>query len=661
MKNIHKPILMSLTIACVIVAGLASVASPASALMQRNLLSSFGPGGPGTGSFTNVQSMAVDQTTGSVYVFDNGASAIYKFNSKGEPQEFEALKTNAIEGVAGNANPTENQIAVDSSTGPAKGDIYFAGDNVSVYGSNGNFVGTLMPPSFSCGVAVDPAGNVYVGQYGTDQIEKYTPSAKLVTSGDYKATLSNAESVCNVAADGEGNVYSDRYGETGPVTKFSASQFGDPSAHGVVLDTAGATLAVDPFTNDVYVDEDNGVAQFDSAGNLSQRFAGVEEAGAVSGSFGIAVYSPTVGTSYVYLSDGASGRVEIFSPGVTVPDTTTSLSKVQTGAATIEGTVNPDNTTVTSCMFEYGTSVSYGSVAPCESIPPSGNNPVTVTAKLSGLLAGTQYHYRLLSANSNGTSRGADNTFRAPAVVTSRAVSGVGYFSATLNGVIDPGPVPASYHFVYGASSAYGSIAPVPDAYTPVGYAEDSVSQVIGGLEPGTTYHYALVVSDVASTVTGADETFTTPSVPSPTASTGTVGEVTRSSAVVSGSVNPVGWETTYHFEYGTSPGYGASWPTVPVDMGAFNGPQPVLVALENLQPDTTYHYRLVATNPGGTAYGSDQAFTTSSYPVSVIQIAPVGSLLGLTPVKVGKAKAKHRAKTQKHKKHKKRRAKKKR
>ena len=32
---------------------------------------------------------------------------------------------------------------------------------------------------------------------------------------------------------------------------------------------------------------------------------------------------------------------------------------------------------------------------------------------------------------------------------------------------------------------------------------------------------------------------------------------------------------------------------------------------LTGLSPDTAYHYRILATNPGGTTYGTDQTFST--------------------------------------------------
>jgi hypothetical protein len=229
----------------------------------------------------------------------------------------------------------------------------------------------------------------------------------------------------------------------------------------------------------------------------------------------------------------------------------------------------------------------------------------------------------------------------APAEVNGLPASGVSQFTATLNGTIEPGASPASYHFAYGATSTYGSIAPIPDRYLAPGNVDDGVSEVIAGLQPGTTYHYALVAANVVSTVVGPDETFTTAPVPAPTASTGAVTDVTRSTALLAGALDPMGWNTTYRFEYGTSTAYDASWPTLDVDMGTLTGNQPVLIALENLQPGTIYHYRLVATNPGGTGYGTDQAFTTAEYPVSVIQPNPLGGRLGLPPPKTAGTKTK--------------------
>jgi hypothetical protein len=98
-----------------------------------------------------------------------------------------------------------------------------------------------------------------------------------------------------------------------------------------------------------------------------------------------------------------------------------------------------------------------------------------------------------------------------------------------------------------------------------------------------------------------------------PTATTGGAEQVTTSSAVVTGSVNPGGLATTYHFEYGTTTDYGLK--TVDQDAGSGTAPVDVKAALAGLTSDTTYHYRLVAQNAAGVARGADRSFRTAAPP----------------------------------------------
>lgn len=92
--------------------------------------------------------------------------------------------------------------------------------------------------------------------------------------------------------------------------------------------------------------------------------------------------------------------------------TTDSASGIASAVATLNGKVNPNGSAVASCRFEYGTTTAYGAVSRCQ--PASlgtGSSNVPVTAQLDGLEAGTTYHYRLVAANANGASIGADRTF----------------------------------------------------------------------------------------------------------------------------------------------------------------------------------------------------------------------------------------------------------
>ena len=50
----------------------------------------------------------------------------------------------------------------------------------------------------------------------------------------------------------------------------------------------------------------------------------------------------------------------------------------------------------------------------------------------------------------------------------------------------------------------------------------------------------------------------------------------------------------------------------------------PASAAIEGLTPNTTYHFRIVATNSAGTGYGSDATFTTLPNPPVVSALSPV-------------------------------------
>ncbi|MGH2854583.1 MAG: hypothetical protein ACRDLF_10405 [Solirubrobacteraceae bacterium] len=92
------------------------------------------------------------------------------------------------------------------------------------------------------------------------------------------------------------------------------------------------------------------------------------------------------------------------------------------------------------------------------------------------------------------------------------------------------------------------------------------------------------------------------------------VSAVTQTTATLDASIDPGGQETTYRFEYGTTAAYGTVQPTPDASIGS--GVEGVHAGqeLQGLQPGSTYHYRVVATNasspPGGTA-GPDRTFTT--------------------------------------------------
>jgi hypothetical protein len=385
----------------------------------------------------------------------------------------------------------------------------------------------------------------------------------------------------------------------------------------------------------VYVDEGSDIALYREAAGVLGRIEafGATGAGALSGSFGVAVntQSATGALGDVYADDG-SGVVEIFSPAVTLPSVkTTAVSNVVSSGATLNGEVDPEGLAVTSCEFEYSTEEAFADskTSQCTSLPGSGDSYTAVSAHISSLGLNTPYYYRLIAANNNGSTPGEPQSFisfkQAPSVNDKPAfASNVSQLSATLNGTLNPNNAPAGYHFAYGTTTAYGSNIPIPDQIVQAATTDITVAQELNGLQPGTTYHFALVADGPGGESIGPDETFQTPPVPAPTVTTGGPGEVTVGAAFLTGSVDPEGWETTYYFQYGTSTAYGSRWPSLSITLGGLSGAQAIESSLQNLQPGTIYHYRLLATNPGGTTYGADETFTTQEYPAAAIQEAPI-------------------------------------
>lgn len=95
------------------------------------------------------------------------------------------------------------------------------------------------------------------------------------------------------------------------------------------------------------------------------------------------------------------------------------------------------------------------------------------------------------------------------------------------------------------------------------------------------------------------------------TVDVGSATEVTSAAGTLKGTVNPNREEVTgCHFEYGTSLAYGSSVECSPPP-GHEHEPVAVTGALSSLTANTTYHFRIAATNAFGTSYSGDQTFTT--------------------------------------------------
>ena len=103
-----------------------------------------------------------------------------------------------------------------------------------------------------------------------------------------------------------------------------------------------------------------------------------------------------------------------------------------------------------------------------------------------------------------------------------------------------------------------------------------------------------------------------------PDANTGIIEDPTKTSATLTGHVDPAGGPniTDCHFDYGTDTSY--SLGSVPCSPSTpYSSSTDVTAQITGLTSGATYHYRVVATNATGTSNGSDHAFQTEGSNVS--------------------------------------------
>ncbi len=304
--------------------------------------------------------------------------------------------------------------------------------------------------------------------------------------------------------------------------------------------------------------------------------------------------------------------------GTEPPEVSTEqASNVQPTSATLHGTVNPQGVELSTCQFEYfGYETGVHTVA-CEQSPKtigSGTAPVSVSAEATGLQEDKSYNFRLEATNPNAAQgQYLEFTTPGPPRVAVETATHLSHTKATLGALVSPEGFETTYDFEYGTTTSYGTSIPVPAASVGSGTSYLEVSQELSGLQAETTYDYRIVATNSRGTVDGEPATFTTP--PPVTFGGTSAANIGTTTATLYASLNPLGTDTTYHFEYGTTTSYGNSAPASPADIGSGEGEVIVSQAVSGLQENTVYHFRVVGTNSIGTSDGPDEIFMTRISP----------------------------------------------
>ena len=414
------------------------------------------------GSFTNPNGIAVEESTGDVYVADLGTDTVSKFDANGTPVNFnfpagsKEAPGNTLKGADTPAKSfsfpeapgSPAAIAVDNSCAqqqpalsgsaceafdPSFGDLYVmdAGhDVIDKFNAAGKALQPITGPFDGelLGLGVDAAGNVRVDvKTGVPASDVFDNS--LANSFVTHLQLEDVDNETGVSAQEYGFAATGQPGDGYFLLSCGCIEKSGPYGELLGLVDSGSeaapapvvAAAVDPATGHLYLDGQSSVTEWDT-GQMNGTPESGQNTGSPVSSFGSRQLTSSSGqggiavngaSGKIYVSNPAAGNVYVFAS--TAPAAAaappTGVTKTE---ATLHATVNPNGGEVTICKFEYDTSPSTNLTTPiarlvhsvpCEQTPEqigAGAEPVEVSARIAELQPGSLYHFRLVAANAAG-------------------------------------------------------------------------------------------------------------------------------------------------------------------------------------------------------------------------------------------------------------------
>jgi hypothetical protein len=500
------------------------------------------------GGMSTPQGIAIEQSTGNLYVTDQLNRRVDVFSATGvfqgafawnvkvtEPAEELQLCTAASGCKAGSNGANSGQIGTTigyPAIDPANGHILIA--------SKFNRRVDEFEATITAGAITAIA---YVRGYGWN-VNKEAPAEEFQTCTTATGCQAGSpgtgigqfavNSPSAVAADSTGRIYAlDLFNNR--VQAFSAAPAPEGAFASAKLsgEPAPVDIGVDPASNHLFATKpctalacpgalvgEQRVQELDTAGNLVQVWA--EKAG-IPSSTGLALGS---GTAYMTTKEGGpEGRPGFFvlgdplPPAVTIEPVTTFTGTT----ATFEGHVHTD-TIGASYHFEYSTDGANWTRLPAKAgedkSVPGDNAEHAVSATTTALEALTEYQVRLVAdkayAGGSATAQTSFTTASSPPLLGGFGHSHLRDTTAQLDATINPENEETEYRFQYTDQASFeaegfagASSVPAPPGRLSGGKAE-AVHEQLGGLEPGTTYRYRLLASNDSGSAESAIGTFVT-------------------------------------------------------------------------------------------------------------------------------------------------------
>jgi hypothetical protein len=395
-----------------------ALVSSASALMSHPTLGFSPITGAGTGVTIHFPSgVAVDESNGNVFLNDGTGegNVLDIFGAEGGTPSGVASPYQ-VNGFSFYEEPSG--VAVDNAAGsPSKGAVYVTdvgANQVKKFVRNGGTelyeeVQGLTPSELGFGAprgaAVDSNGNVYIADFSSRSVYKFSPTGTQLARIDMALGALRPSSI---ALDAAGDLFVQANNSS--VYEYPVNDSGelDRTVFTRILASGATGVAVNPETNELFIGLGDHVTQYDATTLVPQQEFG---AGVLASTTRIAVNSAT---GRIYVSDAGNGNVAVFGTGPEVPGEPPAISEewaedVAFTDATLKAGINPGGLPTT-YHVEYGKDTSYGE-STSEAQVGFNEEIHTVGRAIEGLSPGTVYHYRFVATNSAGVTEGPDHTF----------------------------------------------------------------------------------------------------------------------------------------------------------------------------------------------------------------------------------------------------------
>lgn len=554
--------------------------------------------------------VAVDQTSGDVYVADPSAPRVLKFTSSGELIFIVGKNVNKTKLAEGGATQAEKDFCAAASgdtcgggeggtepnqfanplslaiedSGPNAGRVWVGADDrlVAIEPAGTPGPEAALPGAGETGsLAVDSAGDFYIVRPGTIEQQRVNFSGFGGGPEPRHFRLGNLPASCSVT-------------QTGPITYSGFG--GDDAVQEALEEVCGDAIVpfdFGPEGGNLYF-----VNQL-AAQDVTQLTCTI-----LSGPGSCSVATPTSGApGTIEKRDFSGALLETLYTGAPEALTLDAAGNIYLGDRRGKYhfvKLNPAGETTS--VFGAG-QVKVNTTG----ISERGQGP------RGNALALHEGSGTLYAANTLGEDDGAVQAFPLPEpgpLPENQHVTDLEPTSVTLAADLNPEGEETTYHFEYGTTDSYGQSTPTEILPTE-GFDAEAVEVDLEELIPDTTYHFRLCATNADATVCGPDATFTT--LPAVDIKAQWATEITSTSAVLNAELDPLGVAAQWWIEYGTSTSYGQS--TAEGSLPAAFGAVALSTLVRDLVPGTIYHYRFAARDERDgnvyTVHGADKTFTT--------------------------------------------------